>query len=64
MATKPAPTRLTAWYFQFRPDRDQFRVWRTDWTGDQFEVLSQVEFEALRLTCARFSILLLEADED
>jgi hypothetical protein len=32
------------------------RVWRTDWQGDQFEILSKEEFASLKANLARFNI--------
>lgn len=43
----------------------RYRVWRDDWSGDQFEVLSAEDFNKLNNMCKRFSILLEEHfDED
>ena len=48
----------------WRPDRQEYRVWRTTWAGDQFEVLSDQEFAALQRICQRFNIPLTEADDE
>ena len=56
--------RLNNWEFRFRKDRGDFRVWRTDWQGDQFEVLSKGEFEKLQFFCRCFSIVIREAEAD
>lgn len=51
-------------YFIYRRSGDGYRVWRNNWIDDQFEVLSRIEFEALELLCQRFSLDLIEADDD
>lgn len=40
------------------------RVWRSDWFGDQFELMTEKDFADLRRVCKRFSIVLNQADED
>lgn len=39
------------------------RVWRDDWSGDQFEVLKELSFEELKRFCSRFAIVLQEHDD-
>lgn len=51
---------LNSWEFRFREDRGNYRVWRTNWSGDQFEVLSEKEFFMLQFFCRHFSIALRE----
>lgn len=41
-----------------------FRVWREDWGGDQFEILTTQEFNTLSGFCKRFAISLEEAEDD
>lgn len=44
---------------------DRKRVWRHDWAGDMFEILSTEQFAHLKELCKLFSIPLTEAfDED
>lgn len=51
--------------FEWRPHlRTSYRVWRTDWAGDQFEIVTIAEFYVLEAMCKRFSILLKEAGDD
>lgn len=38
------------------------RVWRRDWPGDMFEVMSPQEFAALREVCVRMGFWLSRAD--
>jgi len=40
------------------------RVWREDWSVDQFEVLTADEFTAFEAMCKRFALALAEADDD
>jgi hypothetical protein len=49
---------------EYGPGHCRVRVWRTDWPGDCFEVLSHQEFDLLTKMCQRFNISLLEADDD
>lgn len=39
------------------------RVWRTDWEGDQFEILDEEEFRAFLKFARRFSFYVQEAEE-
>lgn len=50
----------------WRPHEEGFfRVWRNDWHGDVFEVMTTSQFESVRYVCARFNIQFFEAtDED
>lgn len=36
------------------------RVWRRDWIGDQFELISPVEFQTLERMCNKFAIRLVD----
>lgn len=45
-------------------DHNTRRVWRSDWPGDTFEILSTEEFAEVKWVCGRFSFLLTEAEED
>lgn len=46
-------------------DTDHVRVWRNDWFGDQFEVMSMAQFNNLSLMCRQFSIPLIDySNED
>lgn len=49
---------------EFGPGHCRVRVWRSDWPGDCFEVLSQQEFLQFRVFCDRFSLVLKEAEDD
>lgn len=53
-----------AFAMQWRWHHDALRrVWRTDWSGDMFEILDQREFRELRTVARRFSFSLTEAPE-
>lgn len=39
---------------------NEYRVWRSDWYGDQFEVLNKEQFEAAKEIFKRFSFALIE----
>ena len=43
--------------------RDQVRVWRENWIGDQFEIISKDEFEVLKHFASLFNIRLVRASE-
>lgn len=43
---------------------NRVRVWRTDWPGDCFEILSPKEFDCLTTVCQKFNISLLQADDE
>lgn len=51
----------------FRPHEygglNRVRVWRNNWGGDQFEILSRAEFETLRAICMRFAIPMIEQED-
>lgn len=40
------------------------RVWRTDWFGDQFEILSIANFNLLSAFCRQFGIPIEPYEED
>jgi hypothetical protein len=68
---KPAATQAVVKPFELKyrpheygPGHNRVRVWRTDWSGDCFEILSTQEFDQLTKVCQRFNISLLEADDD
>lgn len=58
-AQTPAPVK-----FQWRPSAGTFRVWRTDWFDDQFEVLTPAEFQDLKTLARRFGFSFKEASDD
>jgi hypothetical protein len=41
-------------------DDGTYRVWRGDWFGDQFQVLTVEEFEKLKWACDKMGIILKE----
>lgn len=41
-----------------------YRVWRSDWFGDQFELMVDAEFRCLIKLCGKFGILIKEAEDD
>lgn len=47
----------------WRRDKDRIRVWRGDWHGDQFDVVTVQEFEVIQAVFRRFSIPLMEDDD-
>lgn len=49
--------------FFWRKDRGMFRVWRIDWQGDQFEVLTLIDFDRLTYLLKRFAISFTEAED-
>jgi hypothetical protein len=58
---KPEPKPFA---FQWREhDGDHVRVWRTDWFGDQFEVVTRDRFAEIESVCKQFAIRLTEADD-
>lgn len=40
------------------------RVWRTDWFGDQFELLNEGQFQRLLVVAQQFSFKVVEASDD
>ena len=46
------------------PDSFPRRIWRDDWFGDQFEVVTEAEFQEIERFCTRFSILVREAEDN
>lgn len=52
--------------FFYRKDRDMYRVWIQGWSGDEFEVLDESEFEILLDSISRlgrFSITISEVED-
>lgn len=43
---------------------NEYRVWRSDWSGDQFEVMRQDNFNMVEWVCTRFSIKLEDCTHD
>lgn len=56
-----APIQMIWCYHDYPPIR---RMWLSTWSGDTFEIVNPTEFEQICRTCARFSILVKEADHD
>lgn len=49
---------------QYRDHQDDMkRVWRADWPGDVFEIMTAEQFRQVQYVCARFSMSLTEADD-
>lgn len=40
------------------------RVWRTDWFGDQFEIMGESDFAQLEIVALRFGFLVKQAADD
>jgi len=40
-----------------------YRVWRSDWFSDQFELVITPEFKEIEKVCRRFSIPFTEAED-
>lgn len=59
--TKSKPESLRLWWIA---DRDLFRIWRSDWHGDQFEVVDTDEFDATQRVAKMFSIPMQEWLDD
>lgn len=61
--TQPIPLE---WHY--RPHEtggdQRMRVWRNDWSGDQFEILTTKDFAKLQELAARLNIPLEQASED
>jgi hypothetical protein len=49
------------WRWHNQTDR---RVWRSDWSGDQFEILDEKAFAALEYFALRWGFPVLEAQDD
>ena len=47
----------------WRRDRGMIRVWRSDWHGDQFDVVTPHQFEVIQAVLQRFSIPLVEDND-
>lgn len=60
MSDKPL-AKIRLWWIA---DRDRYRVWRSDWSGDQFEFLTRADFEAAECVARIFSIPFHEWTED
>lgn len=43
---------------------ERFRVGRTDWPGDRFEMLTENELISLKATCKQFAITIKEIKND
>lgn len=39
------------------------RIWRSDWFGDQFELVNQADFDKISWFCSKFNITLNEAED-
>ena len=52
-AASPSPP-APPYQFHYRDTATGVRVWRGDWSGDQFEVLSRHEFDAVAAVLRRF----------
>jgi len=59
---KERKTPTLEWYYL--RDREFYRVWRSDWFGDQFEVFTQPEFAVLGMLAKRLNIPLTEYVDD
>jgi hypothetical protein len=55
---------VTEMQMYYRRDGDKFRVWKNTWGFDQFEVLSEEDFQTLMKVCIRFSIVLREYEDE
>ncbi len=43
---------------------NRYRVWRTDWYGDYFEIMTKEDFETMKLHVSRFFRVEIEGDEE
>lgn len=50
--------------FFWRTNEGRYRVWRSDWGSDQFEILSNDEFNNFLTWALRFSFLVTEVGDD
>lgn len=48
--------KVVPWGFKWCKDRGLYRVWRTNWAGDMFEVMEWFEFNALEQFAKQFAI--------
>jgi len=48
----------------WRKDRDQYRIWRSWWSDDMFEVVGQDNFDNIQRVAKLLSMRLVEAKED
>jgi len=62
-APSTSPEFVLIWRKDSTDKQQVFRVWRNDWGGDMFEVLTADEFDQLKHLCSRFSIRLIEIDD-
>jgi hypothetical protein len=47
------------------PDAFPRRLWRSDWSGDQFEIIqTQAEFDEIARVAQRFGIPIREAEDN
>lgn len=51
-------------YFVEDPYNEGYRVGRTDWPSDQFNIVSKVEFEAFRKVYEGINMPLIDATND
>lgn len=58
------PTEVALQYRDHESSGNRIRVWRTIWSGDQFEILTRTQFLELEGMCKMFGIPLTEAEED
>lgn len=47
-------------HYRKRINGNEYRVWRSDWYGDQFETLNEEQFKAAKEVFKRFSFALIE----
>jgi hypothetical protein len=70
MARKPNTKKIDKerpWHFAWRwHDTSEIarRVWRTDWFGDQFEILGPDNFVDLERVCKRFAISMIDMNDE
>lgn len=59
---EPVPFGLSwRWHHEGAKER---RIWRNDWYGDQFEIMTDKAFGITQGVCQIFSIPLTQAEED
>jgi hypothetical protein len=46
-------------YF-YEEGKDRYRVWKSQWAGDQFEIFTREEFKAIWQFCKSMSIPIVE----
>lgn len=54
---------MTLYWRYHGSDRTSVRVWRENWVGDQFEVISKDEFTLLQHFCTLFNVHLVRAED-